>query len=141
MKKRWLTKKESRRLIKLGVPGDKASKVAWEIVSDSKGEPLSEYDRKCWWKKGISEKPFSPMNVGLTRIEKEDIFTLDDILDILPKALDLDNCLQISMNPIESVVYYESYFDEFHVIKPELIDALFELLIWVIKKKKICFQN
>lgn len=63
------------------------------------------------------------------------IFTLTDILNIIPKVIDFDNNLNIHINPIESVVYYDEHFDDFHSLKTELIDALYEVLCWVIENR------
>lgn len=65
-------------------------------------------------------------------------FTIEDLLNILPGAIDFDNSLQISINPIECVCWYEEHFDDFHAMAPNLVDALFDLYMWVVKTKPVC---
>ncbi len=71
-------------------------------------------------------------------------FTLQDILDILPKEIDRDGCtwyasLYIDFE-IERIVYgntdrdgFEIYHEE--VVSRELIDAAYNMLVWVIENK------
>ena len=90
-----LTKEQSQHLIDLGVPKEKASKVAWARITDFKGDKIPENEQM----RGVGDKPFSMMHVGFESFKTDDIFTLEDFLngDILPKE----------------IVYYEDYNSEF----------------------------
>lgn len=105
-----LTNEQSQRLIELGVDPSKASKR--EIVHDP--NPQKEYIAT--------------------------IFTFIDILSLLPKEIEVpdywgevDTCsLSITTN---NDVWKVSYYGVDNVFRkaPELIDALFELLVWVLQ--------
>lgn len=71
------------------------------------------------------------------------IFTLTDILTILPKEIgDVDNWLDITGDHVDWTVEYEytcydgqvDAFDNSCFYSPELIDALYQLLCWTIEK-------
>lgn len=108
-----LNPEESQRLIELGVDPSKASEV-------------KEFDDELsqWTHRG------------------NPIFTLADVLSLLPKeiyseARDITYYLTIETRPFGSSVRYANpgYRKSFGPTKsfPELIDALFELLCWVLQ--------
>ena len=105
-----LTTEQSKHLIELGVPEEKATRV--EFYGAYKTNP---------------------------------IFTLTDLLDILPKEIEPKNgnaCLEIQMFNDTCCVSYEytghggckAYFDA-----DELIDALYELVVWCIENSHLKF--
>lgn len=66
--------------------------------------------------------------------EGRPIFTLADMLELLPKTLNDECCLNIYTYGHDWIAYYGG-----HKTKraPELIDALNELLVWCIDNKHI----
>ena len=126
-----LTCEESRHLIDLGVPKEKASKVAWAQIRDAKGNEIPEIEQY----KGVSDKPFSAMHVGFQSFSTDDIFALDDFLngEILPKELGKGGpYLTIYRNMVgyASGLEYEGLIWEVSFKSDELIDALYYLAAW-----------
>lgn len=119
--KQQLTIEESQKLIELGVD----PKLASEYVSAMK---------VCASGRGIIRLP-----------ESKPIFTLADILDILPKKITFGhrtNC-RLKMQPIISSkdriseVWQACYLHtslKANAESPELIDALYSLLVWCLEK-------
>lgn len=137
-----LTKEQSYQLIKLGVPKDKASKVFWKQLTDWKGDKIK--DPK--YQQGISDKPFIIQKVGFMSFSEEDVFTLIDLLKILPKQLyipDFTYHLIIQEDDNNWNAYYTHYnkytFAESNKDK-ELIDTLYKLLVQVIKEGLLKFN-
>lgn len=58
-------------------------------VADSHGKPLPHL--KQWKKCEPFEKTMSNMTVGLMVFESKDIFTLTDLLSLLPKKIKIDS--------------------------------------------------
>ncbi len=111
-----LTVEESQRLIDLGVDPKLASKcdVAMKIGAGVRG---------------IIKRP-----------DPKPIFTLTDILTILPKEIDGYN-LTVKASPNMSDMFWHAKYDCYGsmlnlFVAPELIDALYQLLCWVITKPK-----
>lgn len=114
MKKR-LTREQSDKLIELGINPQKASEI--EEYTDA----VSQWTHRGW-----------------------PIFTLADIINLLPSTIysdarDITYSLYIIKGEFQSTVAYRhyAYFKSFGPAKSyaELIDALYELLIWTIKNK------
>ena len=121
-----LTPEESQRLIELGVDPDKASMC--QIQHSADGETIYrivEHDEFCYEMSCLRPKP---------------IFDLSDILSLLPKEIEapdywgeVDTCsLGITTN---NDVWEASYYGVDNVFRkaPELIDALYSLLVWAIE--------
>lgn len=160
--KRILTGKESDKLIKLGVPEKFASKQKVRKITDCQGRPLDKKEIKRWRDCQAYEKINGNLTVGLTRFEKKSIFTLEDLIDLVPKSLKyLDQFTSSNLNieyvndeylsgntPYWGAKYIEvlpkdadwsshiDYKEEY-----ELIDALYEFLCEFIKNKHITFKE
>ena len=111
--KSLLTAEESAKLIELGVSPERASKRTPDYTDiNNTGKPLE-------------------------RRELLPIFTLADILDILPKEIE-DYHLSIeSFKETHYTTYIRDNYDDYlipHKDAPELIDALYLLLVWCLKK-------
>lgn len=115
-----LTAEESAKLIELGVSPERASKRTFDL------------------------KDVNNLSKPLERRELLPIFTLADILDILPKEFNVSGTsarLQVYNHPAEywiaSYVTYDggtlTYQNPCSAEK-ELIDALYSLLVWCLKK-------
>lgn len=114
-----LTPEQSQRLIELGVDPSKAS---------------------------ASTKVYEQLTESVRWESKLPIFDLSDILSLLSKELyseerDITYYLTIEIRPFGSSVRYANpgYRKSFGPTKsaPELIDALFELLVWCITNKHL----
>lgn len=114
-----LTPEQSQRLIELGVDPKLASE---------------------------STKVFEPIDANHRWESEVPIFTLSDILSLLPKEMyseerDIFYRLNIEMGNFSSSVCYKhyGYTQTFGPTKtaPELIYALFELLVWCITNKHL----
>ncbi len=128
-----LTPEESQRLIELGVDPDKASMC--QIQHSADGETIYrivEHDEFCYEMSCLRPKP---------------IFDLSDILSLLPKELcvwrnGIRSDCHLSMygyNKTWGAMYRLDDGDDFLVVfeSPELIDALYELLVWCITNKHL----
>ena len=141
-----LTVEESARLIELGVDPKMASMVSWKQTQN--------WERKSVLpnKEHLSSKPFEPIVMGFERFEVKDVFTLADILSILPKEIGHMRILTINSTDTLYFAFYAHWEKEYmdsceekviHGINdkafsaPELIDALYELLIWCLEQKII----
>lgn len=110
--KQQLTKEQSRRLIELGVPAEKASN---SVVEETHG------DGQSW---------------------TYTVFTIGDLLEVLPKEIGNDGYMTLGIEVLSDeykyfwrVLYYDcagSVFEE-----DELIDALFDLVVWFIENGHI----
>lgn len=115
--KSLLTAEESAKLIELGISPERAS-MCESSVAYGNGA------------RGIMKAPETP------------IFTLADILDILPKEIRHNGCtykLNIDYPPIGMVAArYNTEDDDLDSLKgymcEELIDALYSLLLWCLEK-------
>lgn len=123
-----LTIEESQELIKLGVPEGMAS-LHTETLDKS--------------------TPTGLANV-YHRVESKSIFTLADLLDILPKSYfseEYYDTMNLSIEVLNGkwFVNYRYYCggelaaQDVEKESPELIDALYQLLIWCIDEKHISF--
>lgn len=109
-----LTSEQSQRLIELGVDPSKASEKT---------------------------KVYEPIDVNHRWVSKVPIFDLSDVLALLPKEATLNGItdnLTIIIEPKRVLAGYPFYHsDEAMFYAPELIDALFELLVWCITNKHV----
>ena len=143
--KTTLTVEESARLIELGVDPKMASMVSWKQTETWARKSVLPN------KEHLTLKPFKPMIIGFERFETKDVFTLADILRILPKEIE-DSNLDIISTQVDiknhkkisgwMVTYIDShndlaFGDESIFQAPELIDALYSLLIWFLENKII----
>lgn len=133
--KTTLTIEESGRLIELGVDPKMASMVSWKQTENWQRKSVLDN------KEHLQLKPFRPMVMGFERFDCKDIFTLTDLLSILPKEIDGYH-LTIEASEKGYDVGYELY-DSFEdrtffmgsqATTPELIDALYQLLIWCLEQ-------
>ncbi|ROT19615.1 hypothetical protein EEL53_10250 [Muribaculaceae bacterium Isolate-114 (HZI)] len=112
MLKTQLTAEESAKLIELGVSPERASESNSSVAYGNGA-------------RGIMKVPETP------------IFTLADILDILPKEIE-DYHLSIeSFKETHYTTYIRDNYDDYlipHKDAPELIDALYSLLVWCLEK-------
>lgn len=132
--KTQLTKEQSQHLIDLGVPKEKASKLYWKELTDHHGRRIEFYYS---FNEGITDKPFALQRVGLTTFEKQDIFTLEDLLngEILPKEIEVngeiaDLCFDWNSETKRWGAGYAWLTEENAALEKELIDALYELACW-----------
>lgn len=128
--KTTLTPEQSQRLIELGVDPGKASATRY-IIAET--EVYYGYSREV-----IVTDGYINDYVG-----QEPVFTLTDILSLLPKVIKVDGItynLNIDYPPICQVAasYIDGDGDSLKgMMCTELIDALFELLVWCITNKHI----
>ena len=143
-----LTTEQSQHLIKLGVPKEKASMIKHIQLTNLDGEPIDEeYKRNFTWK-SLNKKPFTPfIQEGTkTTYSSYDIFTLTDVLKILPKEIQLCGLNIIYHNAIDDyysnnyVVFYDDLLGCSAGIDNELIDALYELTVWCIENGHLKFD-
>lgn len=127
--KTQLTAEESAKLIELGVSPERASERESSVAYGNGAR-------------------------GIMKVPKTPIFTLADILDILPKEIEVDSpnadkgidiedcylCTQWCMNGdyADNHQWCAFYTPGFQLIgdctAPELIDALYSLLLWCLEK-------
>ena len=115
--KTQLTAEESAKLIELGVSPERASMC----------ESSAAYGNGAR---------------GIMKVPEKSIFTLADILDMLPKEIKHNGCtykLNIDYPPIGMVAArYNTEDDDLDSLKgylcEELIDALYSLLVWCLEK-------
>lgn len=148
-----LTPSQSQRLIELGVDPSKASMCMLYFPESDSSEPLESW--QMWEENGkllcnpdesqVQDVEFvivpKDADYDLSAKEEHPIFTLSDILSLLPKRISKnDACLTIIANYNDWWVGYE--YDSALSGKidsvagypaPELIDALYELLCWILK--------
>lgn len=145
--KATLTPEQSATLIAKGISADKASKRVTRKVSDSHGREIEKLRLKRWKDCVPYEKATTTnLSVGLMRFEHKEIFTLADLLSLLPKHIPFANAewyLNIQWD-ISWGKWYAQYLDFDHddeVVKeeeaPELIDALYLLTLAVINHVKL----
>ncbi len=110
--KTQLTASESTKLIELGVSPERAS--------------MRE-----------SSAAYGNGSRGIMKVPETPIFTLTDILDILPKEIE-DYHLSIeSFKETHYTTYIRDNYDDYLIPNkdaPELIDALYSLLVWCLEK-------
>lgn len=139
--KKELTVEQSQRLIDLGVPKVKASKVAWETTRDVKGNLIPKKEQR----RGVMDKPFAMMHVGMQDFSNHDIFTLTDLLEILPKVMHKEKqayhynlVMYWAEDEKKWRVTYDAIGDNMgSETATELIDALYELTVWCLKERKL----
>lgn len=128
--KTLLTASESAKLIKLGVSSERASNM-W-VKSSSRSYTCEKnnllLDTLAWRKENVSNSE----NYGF-------IFTLADILDILPKKVKIHrdgDTLSMIYHCGQWRVGYSNCAEYCNHTKvaPELIDALYSLLLWCLEK-------
>lgn len=146
--KTTLTPEQSATLIAKGISADKAS--VCQLYSDYDGEIIdpSEVYEDCG--KLLAVVNDEAIEVDRNIVSKDSdfdhsfaddmpIFTLADILSIIPKEINIledHYCLVMKAADCSSTVYYGNQLERFspYVSADELIDALYELLLWVIDK-------
>lgn len=154
-----LTPSQSQRLIELGVDPSKASMCMLYFPESDSSEPLESW--QMWEENGKLlcnpdesqvqdvECVIVPKSADYDLDDKEEhpIFTLTDIISLLPQRID-NRILSIFGTGFDELTeesnegWMASYVTEFMEAEskntifqaPELIDALFELLVWCITK-------
>ena len=141
-----LTPEESAKLIELGVSPERASMCLLNLDYDSEVIPCED----VWEENGRSLANVNDEVIDVDRkiVTKDSdfdhsyandnpVFTLADILDILPKEIE-DYHLSIeSFKETHYVTYIRDNNDDYlipHKDAPELIDALYLLLVWCLEK-------
>jgi hypothetical protein len=130
--KSLLTAEESAKLIELGVSPERASGIC--IDFNGAGRYAYVYGEEAQLVRHCVNGHFY--------VEECGIFTLADILDILPREIRHNGCtykLNIDYPPIGMVAArYNSEDDDLDSLKgylcEELIDALYSLLLWCLEK-------
>lgn len=139
--KTTLTIEQSAELIKRGVSADKASKRVTRQVADSRGREIEKLRLKRWKDCVPYEKAtMINLHVGLMRFEHKEIFTLADLLSLLPKeikrdSLDRPYVLHIIREEDRTIAAYRRDWDSITGADKrtsEFIDSLYELLLWAI---------
>lgn len=153
-----LTPPQSQRLIELGVDPSKASMCMLYFPESDSSEPLESW--QMWEERGKLlcnpdesqvqdvECVIVPKDADYDQSAKEEhsIFTLSDVLSLLPKRID-NLILSIFGTGFDELTeetkegWMASYVTEFMEVEskntifqsPELIDALYELLCWVLQ--------
>lgn len=145
--KQVLSVEQSAELINRGVSADNASKRVTRQVADSSGREIEKLRLKRWKDCVPYEKAtVTNLHVGLMRFEHKEIFTLADLLSLLPKHIPFANAewyLNIQWDILDNK-WHVQYLDFDHydeVVKeeeaPELIDALYLLTLAVINHVKL----
>ena len=132
--KTQLTAEESAKLIELGVSPGKAS----EICIDFNG--AGRYAYVC----GEEAQLVRNCVNGHFYVEECRIFTLGDILDILPKGICYEGLwIKLRITSWIDEPWFAGYQNQVGIYvtpnkapfsAPELIDALYSLLVWCLKK-------
>lgn len=142
--KEALTIEQSAELIKRGVSADKASKRVTRQVADSRGREIEKLRLKRWKNCVPYEKAtMTNLYVGLMRFEHKEIFTLPDLLSLLPTSIMHSNYkINIAHNSDgwnATYIHWDSCLEGLYVrdedgdmTADELIDALYNLLLWAI---------
>lgn len=126
-----LNKDQSRHLLELGVPKEKASLVAVKKIRDWQQKPRvnpREY---------IVNSPHIPVVIGFEEFEEHPIFALTDLIDILPKEIVHGCFLQMMVYKEKWVVSYNTNIKIFE--HEELIIALYDLTCWCIENGHLKF--
>ena len=147
--KTTLNPEQSATLIAKGISADKASKRVTRKVADSHGREIEKLRLKRWKDCVPYEKAtITNLRVGLMRFEHKEIFTLADILDLLPKEIVADTIIcQNDICPIRINwdTNVQTWFVGYELIPhpvgvgvdSELIDALFSILCWAIDNNHV----
>lgn len=130
--KRKLTREESQHLIDLGIPKEKAS--AFEYIGELEWDICDNYLD-------------NPIN------EKAPIFTTDDLLEILPEEIEVEDkelkdwcnldiqiyreSVDVSYNTWSDCGYGSCWLGTPYFSRKELIDALYRLVCWCVENKYI----
>lgn len=129
-----LTREQNQHLIDLGVPKEKASLVAVKQICDWQRKPKKNP------KEYIVKNPHMPVVMGFEEFEKRPIFTLADLIGILPNKVDGCNRMIESSNECHYAYYCCSYGRIGNLNQSEeLIDSVYGLTIWCIENKHLKF--
>lgn len=130
--KTTLTIEQSAELIRLGVPKERASKQVMRQTTDSHGRPLQDAELKKWSKCRPFEKQDAMQNVGFTKYEFKNIFTIADLLSMLPCTIEIDGEVYDLILSYSRFQYWRAYYslrmNVLYNAEKELIDALWGLL-------------
>lgn len=132
-----LTIEQSSELIKRGVCSDKASKRVTRQVADSRGREIEKLRLKRWKDCVPYEKAtMTNLHVGLMRFEHKEIFTLADLLSLLPKEIEKIYSLEICADNVGWDIVYGTYHEgcepKHIAADKELVNALYTALLWAI---------
>ena len=139
--KKYLNREQSKELIELGISPDKASLVSWKSIKDWQGNSILG-------KEQIAMKPFRAAVMGFEDFDCQDIFTIGDLIALLPKYINDDQLpYNLYIEPYTGnegwIVSYDdkSYNDTFkYYHNNELVFALFEMVKYCITNKLITYQ-
>ena len=152
-----LTIEESAHLIKLGIDAKLASMCMLYFAESDTSEPIPSYE--VWEDCGkllcnISDEvenvecKIVPIDSDYDQSSKEEIpiYSLADILNILPKEIEIEGekeDLNIVMDNFGVLVGYPKFHEKHGCafVAPELIDALNSLLIWCLENKIIKLKD
>ena len=129
---KFLNREQSKKLIELGISPDKASMVSWKNTCDWSKKMV--YDDK----EHFDLKPFRPAVMGFEDFDCQDIFTIGDLIELLPITVNHNNINYfLCIYPIDDNSWCVSYdyttSDTFHTcVKKELVNALYQMLTYII---------
>lgn len=143
--KQALSIEQSAELIKRGVSSDKASKRVTRQVADSRGREIEKLRLKRWKDCVPYEKATTTnLHVGLIRFEHKEIFTLADLLSLLPKKITLESSINAGLNIFMAdddycvTSYTLNNNASIIAIGPdEPIDSLYRTLLWAIDNNHV----
>lgn len=128
--KKYLTKEQSKELIESGIHSDKASFIVWKPTRDFSNNRI---DIKV--NEHLVLKPFRPAIMGFEQFDCHDVFSLSDLMEILPTDIDGNDILIKHVKNGWSVCYVNCEGSTH--IQSELIDALYHILLWYCETFKI----
>lgn len=125
MKEQVTSIEQSKRLVELGVPVQKASMV-WETIS------LVHNPTLLIWEANTDMKYWQVDNLGYVPA-----FTIADLIAILPTTC---GCFQIGLDRVRkdnTNIFYEDYADSSHIvffIENSLVESCVKAIEWVVSK-------
>ena len=128
---KYLNREQSKELIELGINSDNASLVFWKSIKNWQGNSIID-------KEHIATKPFRCAVMGFEDFDCQDIFTIGDLIGLLPEYIDSYNlCIEPYLDGSWSVSYdNKSYNDTLKCCNNnELVFALFEMVKYITLNK------
>ena len=126
--KKYLTREESKKLIESGISPDCASFVNWIPTKTWNNDDV------VGGKEHIDIKPFRPAVMGFENFDCQDVFSTSDLINILPDEIDGGDFLMRHSKDWGWNICYMNVKGSTHM-KPELIDVLYEQVLWYINRK------
>lgn len=131
---KYLSREKSKEILDLGIHPDFASLVSWKSIKNWQGNLISGKEK-------ISTKPFRPAVMGFEDFDCQDIFTIGDLIEILPQYINEDqSSYNLCIEPYMGggwIVSYDNFYDNtLHVCRDnEMIFALYKMVIWFLTRK------